>query len=135
MAPKTRTRQRKERRKWIRHTQQQQQQQQQQPPPLVLDAMASLPWPATVEDASTDAPFAIAAAPAVTNERDAIYCRDNTNTQKKKEHTTKDPEHPRDCVCLLRKKTRGTTFIPRPPPSLHDLNNTGMLYYCSEIKK
>lgn len=124
MAPKTRTRQRKERRKWIRHTQQQQ-----QPPPI--------PVPETVEDGAEDTVFSIAAAPAVTNDTDAIRRRNTTDTQKKKkEHTPQDPEHPRDCVCLLRKKTRGTTFMPRPPPSFHDPNNTtGMLYYCSEIKK
>lgn len=144
MAPRTRNKQRKERRKWMRN-QQRLQHQNHQGQDLSRDPIPSHNVSTTTECPRLEITCGLEAGDESQGEGMSLFDGskfgelvlndgDNNNHDQNKNHNKNGQEqlHPPDCLCILRKKSRDKEFF-LPTMSLSSAMKQSDSYYCLEI--
>ena len=142
MAPRTRNKQRKDRRKWMRNQNRSQQQihhgrdQLAYPIPLHNVSTTSSPRPSNnadndAGDDENECKGTTFFAPAKFDELNMgeRNCYENKNNDRRGDQNL----HPPDCNCILRKQSRGKNFFLPQLSSSSTMQESEDSYYCLEI--
>lgn len=147
MAPRTRTRQRKERRKWMRSQQNLQQKKHQDqdfprgptPSPNTTTKDTESHGLKSITDQEPDENITGKGEDSVTTTHGSEFPigtgapgGDEHDYDDLNGHNNHQQLHPPDCICILRKQSRGKNFF-LPPPSLSSAMEEADDYYCLEI--